>query len=174
MANLANLFHPISDATVKFIDEHTFKLSIKRGKYLVKAGEICDYIYFIQKGALRAYIKDAGKDVTTWISIENEMATSIRGFELQYPCLENIQAIEDCELVAAKYDDLQYLYKNHLEMNIVGRKLYEQYYRDAEERAFISRLSKASSKYAHFCRNKGAANKPHPIKIHRQLFGYDD
>ncbi len=171
MANLANQFHPITDDTVKFIDEHTFKVSILKGKYLLRPGDICEHIYFIQKGAIRAFIKEGNKDITTWITTENEMATSIRGFETQEPCLENIQAIEDCELVAANYKDLQHLYKTSLEMNIVARKLYEFYYRAAEERAYISRLSKASSKYLHFVSTRGDLLNRIPLKYIASYLG---
>jgi len=156
VTDFAKMIYPISEELVEHIDKCTFKQSIKKGKHLLKADEICQYVYFVQKGVLRAYVRDGMKEITTWITAENEMVTSIYGFDLQRPAIENIQAIEDCQLVAFHYDDLQFAYNNFLEMNIVGRKLLEQYYRDAEERAYISRLAKASSRYTHFIETKGA------------------
>ena len=38
------------------------------------------------------------------------MVTSIRGFHKQVPTMKNIQALENCELIGAHFDDLQYLY----------------------------------------------------------------
>ena len=107
-----NSIHPISEAAIKFIDDSTFRYSISRGKHLVKSGEVCNYVYFIIKGVVRGYIKEGSKEITTWITAENEMVTSIRGFDLQIASPKNIQAIEDCEMIAIHYDDLQYLYNN--------------------------------------------------------------
>lgn len=150
-----NAIHPISDAAIKFIDDSTFRYSIQKGKHIVKSGDTCNYVYFVMKGVVRGYVKEGKKEITTWITCENEMVTSIRGFDLQIASPKNIQAIEDCEMIGLHYNDLQYLYNNFIEMNIVGRKLLEQYYCDAEERAFIGRLPKATTKYERFISTKG-------------------
>jgi CRP-like cAMP-binding protein len=143
-------FYPISKGAINYIDKCSFGYNISKGKHLVKSGEMCDYLYFVQKGVLRGYVKEGTKEITTWITPENHIVTSIKGFYLRIPSLKNIQAIEDCELIGIHYDKLQYLFENFIEMNIAGRKLLEQYYSDSEESAFISRLPKASSKYERF------------------------
>jgi CRP-like cAMP-binding protein len=156
LVNFIKNIYPINDEIVNYIDKSTFRYSIGKGKHLVKSGELCNYIYLIQKGILRGYVKEGTKEITTWITDENQLITSIRGFHKQIPSIKNIQAIEDCELIGMHYDDLQYLYDHFLEMNIAGRKLMEQYYSDAEERAFISRLPKAMGKYTRFIDTNGA------------------
>jgi CRP-like cAMP-binding protein len=147
--------HPVSDEVIKYVDKCSFRYNVGKGKHLVKSGETCNYVYLVLKGILRGYAKEGSKEITTWITAENELVTSIRGFHKQIPTMKNIQAIEDCELVGAHYDDLQYLYEHFPEMNIVGRKLMELYYSDAEERAFISRLPKAASRYNRFIATNG-------------------
>lgn len=167
----AQSIYPLSAVAKKYIDAHTFSIKLSKGDYLVKQGEYCRHIYLISKGVLRSYFRDGKKDITTWITAEQEMVTSIRGFELQEPCRENIQAIEDCELIGAEYKHLQHLYENFPEMNIIGRKVYEQYYRDAEERAYISRLSKAVDKYRHFTQTKGHLINRIPLKYVASFLG---
>jgi CRP-like cAMP-binding protein len=156
MVSFIKKVYPISDEIINYIDKSTFKFSVGKGKHLVKSGELCNYVYLVQKGLLRGYVKEGTKEITTWITNENQLVTSIRGFHKQIPSIKNIQAIEDCELIGMHYDDLQYLYDHFLEMNIVGRKLMEQYYGEAEERAFISRLPKAAAKYSRFINTNGA------------------
>jgi CRP-like cAMP-binding protein len=84
---------------------------------------------------------------------------------LQAPALENIKAIEDSELLFMNYKDLQELYKTFPEYNIVGRKVYEKYYWDAEIRAIIGRISKAEKKYEYFL-------KMHPFLANRVPLKY--
>lgn len=171
LAAFAKHIYPVSDETATYINLHSYSLQVDRGEYLLKTGEICQHLYFIRKGAIRGYIKEGSKEVTTWITPENEMVTSIRGLSSQDPSLENIQAIEHCELVAAPFEALQYLYENHIEMNIVGRKLLEQYYRDAEERAFISRIPNAGKRYRHFLETKSNLTNRIPLKYIASYLG---
>src|ERR1700744_5043449 len=155
LSDFIKSIHPVRDELIQYVDRVTFRHSINKGKHIVRSGETCNYVYLILKGIVRGYAKEGNKEITTWISSENEMVTSIRGFYKQIPSMKNIQAIEDCELIGAHYNDLQYLYDNFVEMNIVGRKLMEQYYADAEERAFISRLPKATTRYNRFIATNG-------------------
>jgi CRP-like cAMP-binding protein len=171
LASFVKLVYPVSDDVINYINQHSFSQRVDRGEYLLKSGETCKHVYLILKGVVRAYIKEGTKEVTTWITAEREMVTSIRGFDLQQPSLENIQAIEDCELVGAHYDALQYLYTNHPEMNIVGRKLLEQYYRDAEERAYICRIPNAGKRYRHFLNTQGHLANRIPLKYIASYLG---
>lgn len=163
--------HPVSTEAQAFMNQRTFSSQLNKGQMLVTAGAVCTNLYLIRKGVLRSYIKDDKKEITTWISGEQELATCITSFGLQQPARENIQALEDCELSTLSFEDLQYLYDNFPEANIVGRKLLEKYYRDAEERAFIARLMEATSKYKHFIATKAELLNRVPLKFIASYLG---
>jgi len=150
LLQLFNYLHPISKATEKYITENTFPEKLSKGQSLHDAGTICDAIYFIKKGAVRGYIMDGGKDKTTWISVENEVVSSIYSFVKQVPSIENMQAIEDCEFLRMDQVDLEKLYEISPDFNIAARRVYERYYADAEVRALTVRLSNAEKKYEFF------------------------
>lgn len=172
LAFFVNHIHPVRSALLDYIDDHCFTCTIRKGKLLLKAGEFCQQLYLVRQGVLRAYIKEDSKEITTWITAEDEMVTSIRSlFDPEQPSLENIQAIEDCELVGTQHESLQYAYEHYIEMNIVGRKLLERYYCDAEERAYISRLNRAEAKYRHFMITKGRLVNRIPLKYIASYLG---
>ena len=143
-------FHPISDGVKTYFTEHSLTCTFRKGKLLLKAGETCEHIYFIKKGAVRGFIREGKKDITTWITAENELVSAISSLDIKQPALENMQAIENCELLALSLDDYQDLFMKFPEFNIVARKILQKYYRDAEGRAFIARLTKAENKYKLF------------------------
>ena len=147
LLDLFNALHPIGKRVEIYLQKNIYCCEVKKGDLLVKGGEICDSIYFIRKGVLRGFITEEDKEITTWVTIENEVVATITGFLLQKPTMENIQAIEDCELLAIKWEDLDRLYMKYPSFNIVGRKLTEQYYMYAENRAYITRLHDAEKKY---------------------------
>ena len=171
LATFVRQVYPVSGEVIRYINQHSYPQRVARGSYLLKEGETCRHLYLVRKGVIRGYIKDGTKEVTTWMTAENEMVTSIRGLSLQEPSLENIQAIEECDLVVGEFESLQYLYDNFIEMNIVGRKLLEQYYKDAEERAFISRIPNASKRYRYFVETKGALANRIPLKFIASYLG---
>jgi CRP-like cAMP-binding protein len=163
--------HPLSLPAEQYLTQKTFSSYISKGSFLVTAGNYCPTVFFIKKGILRSYVKEGIKEITTWITTENELVTSITSFGLRQPARENIQALEDCELIGLQYEDLQYLYDHFPEMNIVGRKILEGYYRDAEERAFIARLTEATTKYKHFIATKSDLLNRVPLKFIASYLG---
>lgn len=147
---ILSYFHPLSDGVVQFIKEHSYFVSFDKGELLLEEGHVCEHIYFIKKGVVRGFIREGKREITTWITAEGEMVSSILTFEVKGSSIENMQAIEDCELLALTLADLQKLYDQFPEFNIVSRKLLQQYYSDAERRAFIVRLTNAETKYRQF------------------------
>jgi CRP-like cAMP-binding protein len=142
--------HPLSPEVVAFLRERVISLSARKRKLLLKEGTVCNHIYFIVKGAIRGFRREGQKDITTWIVIENELVTSIFSLDNPAPSIENMQALENSELLAITYDDLNQLYERFPEFNLIARKLLQHYYADAEKRAFIARLTKAENKYRNF------------------------
>lgn len=154
LISMLNNFHTLDEKMIRYLCENITPVSFKRGTMLQEAGSPCEYIYFIKKGVLRGFILQGHKkEVTTWISADNELVTSISSLDLELPAFENIQAIENCELLSISIEAMNNLYLQFPDFNIVGRKLLQQYYRDAERRAYIVRLRNAQTKYKFFIEN---------------------
>lgn len=110
-------------------------------------------IFILNSGVLRGFIKEGKKEITTWITSDNEIVTSITSLDLAIPALENIQAIENYEVLVLPSKAMNELYDKFPEFNFTGRKILQQYYKDAEMRAYIIRLSNAENKYKFFLYN---------------------
>jgi CRP-like cAMP-binding protein len=168
---LINSVHPVSDAAMQYVREKIELTQISKGTLLVSAGQYCDQLYFVNKGVLRGYVKMDNKDITTWITAENELVTSISSYYQQIPSIENIEALEDCILASIHRDDMHYMYKNFPEVNIVVRVILEKYYQDAEERAYICRLTDATAKYHRFINTKSHLLNRIPLKYIASYLG---
>jgi len=145
-----NRLHPQDQEVVHYLQENITEVKFKNGEMLQTAGTPCQNVYFVKKGAIRGFIKEGRKDITTWISTDGDFVTSISSLDLAIPSFENMQAIEDCELFSLPSVALENLYVQHPVFNITGRKLLQEYYRDAEMRAYNVRLSNAETKYRFF------------------------
>ncbi len=153
LVQLLNGITPQPEAIIEYFKKHVRIVFVKSGQMLLKEGDVCEDIYFVRSGVIRGFIKEGKREITTWISSDNEMVTSITSLDLAIPALENIQAIENSELLVLPNNSVTYIYELFPEFNFTGRKILQQYYRDAEMRAYIIRLSNAENKYKFFLKN---------------------
>ncbi|MCU0394987.1 MAG: Crp/Fnr family transcriptional regulator [Chitinophagaceae bacterium] len=159
-----NAIHPISAKAARFVDSRAFFCTVPKGKHLLRQGVVCPYMFLLVKGVMRSYIMEGKNEITTWITSENELISSISSVFDQRPSQENIQALEDCAMIGLPYDDLETAYQKFIEVNIPARKILQILYRQAEERAYITRLTKASSRYAYYAERNPEILSRVPLK----------
>lgn len=145
-----NAVYPMSPKAMEIFDKNTFPLFLEKKKLLLKPGVVADHFYFIVKGVIRGYIKEEGREITTWIEEENEIVGSIRTLGTDKPCEEYLQALEDCQLIGISIRITEEAFNTFPETNIIARRLWEHNYRGAEERAHLGRVPSAEKKYNRF------------------------
>lgn len=128
-------------------------VTYKRNQVLLKQGEICDCLYFVSKGLLRAYYEKDEGEVSSWFMKEGDFIISVLSFFKRQASYESIAVLSDCELCYIHYDDLMELYDNYLEFNIIGRRLTEHYYCLSEMRLVGLRKQTATEKYEYLLSN---------------------
>lgn len=133
----------------------------KKGSHIVRSGEICDRIHLIRKGLVRGYFNYNDNEITTWVSIDNEMVTSISGFFKNGPGFENIQCLEDTFTESLSYEDTHFALKHFKEMTELYRVLMESYYLSSENRSFMARIPNARDRFEFFrsCVNQEIINR---------------
>lgn len=150
LIDLFEFILPISDEIKRIINRDTYRVNFKKGKYIVSPLDRNKNLFFIVKGVVRGYVKDDEKEVTTWISKENDVIGTIKNLWLTEDSDEYLQALEDVELICIPHFMSEYLYANYKEANFVGRVLAERYYQCAQDRALLCRLSSAEKRYKRF------------------------
>lgn len=166
-----NQLYPLSPEAEQYLRDHVIPCTVAKRKLLLKEGMTCEYIYFIFKGALRGFTREGQKDITTWITVENELVSSILSFDERIRSIENIQALEKCELLALTLAELEIMYDRFPECNALARKILQRYYADAEQRAFIARLTKAENKYRYFLQRHQVLSNRIPLKYIASFLG---
>jgi len=147
---LLNSIHPLSKSLNKYVSSTLVFNHYKKGEYIVKKGGFCDRIFIIRKGLVRGYFTHDDKEITTWVSIDNELVTSISGYFKKEPAVESIQCLEDTFTESLSYDNMHFAFHNFKEMNDLYRILMEHYYLHAEYRAFMARIPSTKDRYNYF------------------------
>lgn len=139
--------HPLSSNIEKALFHYLKKENLPKKTLLLKEGNICDRVYFIEKGIARAYYHKNEQEITAWFMQENDLILSVYSFFTQKPSYENIELLEDSILISIRYTDLQKMYKDFPEFNFFGRVLTENYYVRSEERTNSLRKLTSQERY---------------------------
>jgi CRP-like cAMP-binding protein len=73
---------------------------------LLKEGEISRKAYIIEKGCLRVWFNNSGKDLTCRFAFENEIVSGAESFIKAVPSLFTVESIEPCVLYWIHKKDL--------------------------------------------------------------------
>ncbi|MNK67267.1 DNA-binding transcriptional regulator ChbR [compost metagenome] len=150
LLGIMSVVYPVSKELVREFEQHILELSIKKDQILFNENEVCEYIYFIKKGALMGCTTHKKQKITTYISIENEFVSSISGLHGLVHSQEHAIAVEDTDLLAIHNREVNRLFLQHFELNYIFRVILERYYKHAQQRAHIIRVGNAKERYQYF------------------------
>jgi len=138
---------PLPEGLAGYLRQIIKRKELSRKEYLLKEGQVCRHIHFIEKGLLRCYyIKDGG-EVSSWFMKEKDVCIAVESYYGQEPSLENIQALEDTVVYSVTYEELDRIYRNFPAFNYTGRILTERYYRLSEQRSKSMRMQRSHERY---------------------------
>lgn len=97
-------------------------------EYLLHEGQICNKITFINSGCMRLFYNMDGVENTVQFFFGNSWYTDYASFLTGKPTIENLQALENCEVVQLQKNDLYKLYDAMPIFDRVGRIYAENAY----------------------------------------------
>jgi len=104
--------------------------AIPRKNFLLREGQVCKMINFVQSGALRAFfIDNEGKEATIMFAIHDWWITDMYCFVTDQPAMQNIVAIEDSNVLQLKKADLEKLY--------IAVSKFERFFRIIMQNSYI-------------------------------------
>lgn len=74
---------------------------------VLQEGKVSKTMFFVEKGCLRTWVNNDGKEITTQFFFEGESVSSIESFINNQPSLYAIETIEPSVLQTISQDDLQ-------------------------------------------------------------------
>ena len=102
---------------------------IKNKEIILREGQVCKELGFINHGAFRMYYLSDGKEINTHFSFENEFVVNYDSFLQEAPSRYFIEAIEDAEIVTFNLQTLQVAYNQSQNWERFGRLMAEYSYK---------------------------------------------
>ena len=94
-------------------------------EFILEEGEVCDKIFFINSGCARDFFNIEGEEKIVEFFFENSWFTDYGSFLTGQTTIENLQAIEPCEVVYFSKASLYNLYITNPVFERVGRVMAE-------------------------------------------------
>lgn len=120
-----NRFMVLPEPDFAAMQQRMVRQTVPKGGHLLKAGEVCTGIAFINKGHLRSYCLVKGEEVTYNFWFEGNFITDYSSFLTRQPSAETHEALDDVEVITVSYDDMQDLYKQFPGWDKFGRLIAE-------------------------------------------------
>ncbi|HHC78391.1 MAG TPA: Crp/Fnr family transcriptional regulator [Flavobacteriia bacterium] len=121
-------------------------LTFDKKTILVKEGQFATNMYFIVKGAARAYYLKDGKDVTDWFAFENDFICAINSFFLKIPSPHYIEVIEPSILLKISKEHIEKLSDKYREFDSLGKIIITKTMLQLQQRIVSIQFETASQK----------------------------
>ena len=107
----------LSDQALLKIGDIFIRDEFRKGHFLYRQGEICQHIYYIEKGLARDYyLTEGGKEITQWFFADNNFLTAVDSFYLHKPTLVYCELLEDSVVYSLKYSEMEAMLNENHEM----------------------------------------------------------
>ncbi|WP_212004634.1 Crp/Fnr family transcriptional regulator [Chitinophaga sp. HK235] len=141
----------LTDEEFEIFSAPFYQKTVKKKELLLRAGEICKFEGFVNKGCFRVYYQDDnGDESILYFAAEGWWVTDIDSFTNQVPAILSIEALEDSEVLLITYPYKQALYEELPKVEKLFRIMTQKTH-VALQRRMISNLSKtADQRYLEF------------------------
>jgi CRP-like cAMP-binding protein len=98
---------------------------VKKNTFLLKEGETCKDLVFVEKGCLRLFFIKDDVETSVWFAFPHSSAIEIYSFISEAPSTYFLQAIEDSEIYFLSKTELNKLYQTQPKMQEMMRNFWE-------------------------------------------------
>lgn len=90
----------LSEGDIDVLKHFFIPKKVRKRQYILNAGDVCQYITFVEKGMLRSFTVDSeGSEYVVQFAIEGWWISDVGSFVSGKEALYNIEALEDSELL---------------------------------------------------------------------------
>ena len=127
-------------------------MKFAKGDMILKEGEVCRCIYFIDKGLVRQFYIKHGKEVTEHLGDDHSVFMCIESLFKEVPTQLQVEALEPCIIYALPKDRLERVALHNVNIQILYRKILEESLILSQVHADLVRFETAQDRYRRMCK----------------------
>ncbi|CAG4999186.1 hypothetical protein DYBT9275_02173 [Dyadobacter sp. CECT 9275] len=174
MEKIRAYFEKIIEMTDSDWEQFSSKLvrqEFPKNHVFLAAGQIENYLSFIEEGIVRFYIPKEENDLTFAFAFDNNFVSGYESFLTQKPSLYNVETLTRSTLWRLTYNDLQKVYRETENGNTIGRYASEELFLRKSKREISLLNDTAEQRYQNLFKEQPHLIKHIPLKYIASFIG---
>lgn len=151
---IARRYCTLSTQGITTLADILIPFKVAKGEKLLQEGDVCKFMYYVEKGMVRQFYYKSGRDVTEHFSYEGRIVICIESFLKQNPSRLMVEALENTWLFGIPHDALLTLVESDKEMAQLYRRILEHALISSQEHADSQRFENATERYVRLLKSK--------------------
>lgn len=149
---LARKYSTMTHEELDELESILVPMKFSKGEMILEEGEVCENIYYIDKGLIRQFYFKNGKEVTEHLGADRSIFMCIESLFLEKPTHLQVEAIESSIIYALPKRSLEKVALHNVNIQILYRKILEESLILSQVHADLVRFETAGDRYKKMCK----------------------
>ena len=149
---LARKYSTMTHDELKVLESILEPMHFSKGQMILKEGEVCKHIYYIEHGLIRQLYFKKGKQITEHLGVDRSIFMCIESLFREEPTSLQVEAIEPTMVYAIPKLRLEQVALHNVNIQILYRKILEESLIISQVHADLVRFETAQDRYKRLCK----------------------
>ena len=149
---LARKYSTMTHDELDTLESILVPMKFAKGQKILSEGEVCQSIYYIDRGLIRQFYYKHGKEVTEHIGDDHSIFMCIESLFKEEPTRLQVEAIEQSVIYAPPKAELEKVALHNVNIQILYRKILEESLILSQIHADLVRFETAQDRYKKMCK----------------------
>lgn len=149
---LARRFSTMTHDELDILESVLVPMRFAKNEMILREGEVCRNIYYVEKGLVRQFYFKKGKDITENMAEEGCIVMCIESLFKEEPTQLQIKALEPAIIYALPKAKLEEVALHNVNIQILYRKILEESLIQSQIHADMVRFETAKDRYRLLCK----------------------
>ncbi len=149
---LARKYSTMTHEELDLLESILVPMKFAKNEMILKEGDICENIYYVDKGLVRQFYFKNGKEVTEHLGVDRSIIMCIESLFREVPTHLQIEALEPTVVYAMPKKKLEEVALHNVNIQILYRKILEESLILSQVHADLVRFETAQDRYKKLCK----------------------
>ncbi|RQE07023.1 Crp/Fnr family transcriptional regulator [Prevotella intermedia] len=149
---LARKYSTMTHEELDVLESILVPMKFAKGEMILSEGEVCENIYYIERGLIRQFYFKNGKQITEHLGEDRTIFMCIESLFREEPTKLQVEAIEPTIVYALPKRRLEQVALHNVNIQILYRKILEESLIISQVHADLVRFETAQDRYKKMCK----------------------
>ncbi|WP_278372450.1 Crp/Fnr family transcriptional regulator [Segatella bryantii] len=149
---LARKYSTMTHEELDTLESILVPMKFAKGEMILKEGDLCDSIYYIEKGLIRQFYFKNGKEVTEHLGEDHTIVMCIESLFKEEPTRLQVEALEPTLMYGLPKKRLEEEAIHNTNIQMLYRKILEESLIISQVHADLVRFESAQNRYKKMCK----------------------